>query len=67
MTHNLDFATSVLQNVKNFNSRISIPPSSVKMLGTVVRRLYRLFSHCYYNHKDIFIEFEVMISIFEEK
>ena len=59
MTHNLDFATSILQNIKNFNSRISIPPNSIKNIGTLVRRLYRLFSHCYYNHKDIFMEFEV--------
>jgi len=58
MTHNLDFATSVLNNLKNFNSRVSIPSSSVKNLGTLARRLYRLFSHCFYKHKEIFLEFE---------
>jgi hypothetical protein len=58
MTHNLDWATSTLQNVKNFNSRVSISSNSVKILNTLVRRLYRLFSHCFYSHKDIFYEFE---------
>jgi hypothetical protein len=58
MTHNLDLATSILNNLKNFNSRVSIPSSSVKNLGTLARRLYRLFSHCFYNHKEIFLEFE---------
>jgi Mob1/phocein family. len=58
MTHNLDLATSILQNVKNFSSRVSIPDSAIKNIGTIVRRLYRLFSHCYYNHKEIFLEFE---------
>eukprot|EP01016_Furgasonia_blochmanni_P019975 TRINITY_DN2223_c0_g1_i4.p1 TRINITY_DN2223_c0_g1~~TRINITY_DN2223_c0_g1_i4.p1 ORF type:complete len:263 (-),score=15.00 TRINITY_DN2223_c0_g1_i4:171-959(-) len=59
MIHNLDQATSILQNVKIYSSRVSIPPSAVKNLGPIVRRLYRLFSHTYFNHKEIFMEFEV--------
>eukprot|EP01016_Furgasonia_blochmanni_P019972 TRINITY_DN2223_c0_g1_i1.p1 TRINITY_DN2223_c0_g1~~TRINITY_DN2223_c0_g1_i1.p1 ORF type:complete len:259 (-),score=17.54 TRINITY_DN2223_c0_g1_i1:128-904(-) len=58
MIHNLDQATSILQNVKIYSSRVSIPPSAVKNLGPIVRRLYRLFSHTYFNHKEIFMEFE---------
>jgi len=39
--------------------RISIPKSSIKNLVPIVRRLYRLFSHTYFNHREIFDEFEV--------
>jgi hypothetical protein len=56
MIHNLDQSTSILQNVKNYSSRVSIP--EVKNLDTIVRRLYRLFSHTYYHHREIFNEFE---------
>lgn len=58
MIHNLDQSTSVLQNVKKYSSRVSIPQSEVKHFTPIVRRLYRLFLHTYYNHKDIYTEFE---------
>ena len=58
MIHNLDQANSTIQNNKNFNSRVSIPASSTKHLISTVRRLYRLFTHTYFHHKDIFNEFE---------
>ena len=64
MIHALDFATSMMHNSKNFNSRVSIPPTSLKHLNSIVRRLYRLFAHTYFNHKDIFMEFEVHIFIY---
>ena len=56
MVHNLDQATSILLNIKNFNSRVSI--SDTKSLDTIVRRLYRLFSHTYHFHKEMFQLFE---------
>ena len=59
MIHNLDHATSVIHNNKNFNSRVSIPASSTKHLLSIVRRLYRLFTHTYFHHREIFVEFEV--------
>ena len=49
MVHNLDQSTSILLNIKNYSSRVSI--SETKNLDTIVRRLYRLFSHTYYFHK----------------
>ena len=49
MLHNLDQATSILLNIKNFSSRVSI--SETKSLDTIVRRLYRLFAHTYYYHR----------------
>jgi len=59
MIHNLDHSTAILQNVKNFSSRVSIP--EVKNLDTIVRRLYRLFSHAYYHHREVFNEFETQM------
>jgi hypothetical protein len=56
MVHNLDQATSILLNIKNFQSRVSI--SETKSLDTIVRRLYRLFAHTYHFHPDVFAEFE---------
>lgn len=58
MIHNLDQATSIVHNNKNFNSRVSIPAASTKHLLSILRRLYRLFSHTYFNHNEIFAEFE---------
>jgi disulfide oxidoreductase YuzD len=58
MTHTLDHATALMQNSKNFNSRVSVPPTSIKYLVSIVRRLYRLFTHTYYHHRDVFGEFE---------
>jgi hypothetical protein len=58
MTHTLDHAQSLIHNNKNFTSRVSIPQSAIKMLVAIVRRLYRLFTHVYFNHREIFQEFE---------
>mmetsp|Transcript_37331 Transcript_37331/g.33478 ORF Transcript_37331/g.33478 Transcript_37331/m.33478 type:complete len:116 (-) Transcript_37331:127-474(-) len=58
MAHNLDLSTSLINNSKPFKDRSNISNEAVKHLGTIVRRLYRLFSHCYYSHQDIFLSFE---------
>lgn len=39
--------------------RVSIKESSVAKLGSVCRRVYRIFSHAYFHHRTIFDEFEV--------
>ena len=56
MVHNLDQATSILLNLKNFNSRVSI--NETKSLDTIVRRLYRLFAHTFHFHREVYEEFE---------
>jgi len=61
MIHNLDNSTAILNNSKKFSSRVQISSSSVKDLESIVRRLYRVFSHAFYHHKEIFYEFEVNI------
>ncbi|EGR32025.1 mps one binder kinase activator-like 3, putative [Ichthyophthirius multifiliis] len=58
MIHNLDQSTSILQNIKNYDSRVKISQSGVKNLAPIVRRLYRLFAHTYFNHREAFIDFE---------
>lgn len=56
--HTLDGAASLLNSNKYFPSRVTIKESSVAKLGSVCRRVYRIFSHAYYHHFQIFDEFE---------
>lgn len=41
--------------------RVSIKESSVAKLGSVCRRIYRIFSHAYFHHRQIFDKYEVGI------
>jgi len=43
----------------DFICRVSIKESSVAKLGSVCRRVYRIFSHAYFHHRPIFDEYEV--------
>jgi hypothetical protein len=56
MAHNLDQATSILLNSKSFLNRTNI--GDTKSLDTVFRRLWRIFSHTYFFHKEVFESFE---------
>ena len=56
--HTLDGAACLLNSNKYFPSRVSIKESSVAKLGSVCRRVYRIFSHAYFHHRQIFDEFE---------
>ncbi|XP_037285725.2 MOB-like protein phocein isoform X2 [Rhipicephalus microplus] len=56
--HTLDGAACLLNSNKYFPSRVSIKESSVAKLGSVCRRVYRIFSHAYYHHRTTFDEFE---------
>ncbi|KAF6030644.1 hypothetical protein EB796_011051 [Bugula neritina] len=56
--HTLDGAACLLNSSKYFPSRNSIKESSVQKLGSVCRRVYRIFSHAYFHHRPIFDEFE---------
>lgn len=38
--------------------RVSIRESSLGKLGSVCRRVYRIFSHAFFHHKVLFDEFE---------
>jgi hypothetical protein len=57
------FAESVplallLNSSKYFPSRVSMKQTSVAKLGSISRRVYRIFSHAFYHHKHIFLDFE---------
>nr|CAD7601903.1 unnamed protein product [Timema genevievae] len=56
--HTLDGAACLLNSNKYFPSRVSIKESSVAKLGSVCRRVYRIFSHAYFHHRAIFDEYE---------
>ncbi|KAL1921009.1 uncharacterized protein VTP21DRAFT_11644 [Calcarisporiella thermophila] len=58
MVHTLDGATTLLNSNRYFPSRISIPDSSVKHFQSIARRLYRIFAHAYYRHREAFESFE---------
>jgi len=56
--HTLTGFTALLNNPTHFPSRIKVPPKSVEIFGSVVRRLYRVFAHGYYHHRPAFDKFE---------
>lgn len=45
-------------NVFDWFYRVSIKEASVGKLGSVCRRVYRIFSHAYFHHRRVFDEFE---------
>lgn len=56
--HTLDGAACLLNSNKYFPSRVTIKESSVAKLGSVCRRVYRIFSHAFFHHRQIFDDFE---------
>lgn len=56
--HTLDGAACLLNSNKYFPSRVTIKESSVTKLGSVCRRVYRIFSHAFFHHRSIFDDFE---------
>ncbi|CAG8484199.1 12580_t:CDS:2 [Ambispora gerdemannii] len=61
IVHTLDAATTLLNSHRYFPSRISIPPSSLKHYQQIARRLYRIFAHTYFHHREIFESFEASV------
>lgn len=60
--HTLDGAAALLNSNKYFPSRVSIKESSIAKIGSVCRRVYRIFSHAYFHHPELFEKFEVLLS-----
>jgi len=58
MTHTLDMGVNQLTSEKFFRSRLDIKPPDLKTFQELSRRLYRLFSHAYFHHSDVFHLFE---------
>ena len=60
MTHTLDSAAATLSNPSSFptNDRAVVSKSSLKLVESQARRLYRLFPHAYFHHREVFVKFE---------
>ncbi|CAE8625542.1 unnamed protein product [Polarella glacialis] len=58
MTHTIDGSTALLTTAKPFASRSQVPSSSAKYFQSMARRLYRIFAHVYYHHRETFDEVE---------
>lgn len=59
--HTLDWAANALTSQKNFPSRLTLggdAPGSgregVKTLTNIFRRVYRMFAHAWFQHRDVF-------------
>ncbi|KAJ3341713.1 hypothetical protein HDU93_004347 [Gonapodya sp. JEL0774] len=58
IVHTLDGATALLNSHRHFPSRVSIPEPSIKQFQNIARRLYRVFAHAWFSHREIFLECE---------
>jgi hypothetical protein len=63
--HTLDWATSILTSPKYFPSRLTLgsdaaggPQASMRHLTNIFRRLYRIFAHAWFQHRDVFRQVE---------
>ena len=63
--HTLDWATNILTSPKFFPSRLTLgsaahggPQASMRHLTNIFRRLYRIFAHAWFQHRDVFWEAE---------
>ncbi|KAI3656574.1 hypothetical protein MP638_001222 [Amoeboaphelidium occidentale] len=58
IVHTLDGATALLNSNKYFPSRVSIPNTSLKHFQSIARRLYRVFAHAWFHHRQVFDLYE---------
>lgn len=63
--HTLDWATSILTSPKHFPSRLTLgseagggAQASLRYLTNIFRRLYRIFAHAWFQHRDVFWQVE---------
>lgn len=63
--HTLDWAMNTLTSTKYFPSRLTLgnenaggPQASMRHLTNVFRRLYRIFAHAWFQHRDVFWQVE---------
>ncbi|KAL2872675.1 Mob1 family protein [Aspergillus lucknowensis] len=63
--HTLDWATNILTSPKHFPSRLTLgsesgggPQTSLRHLTNIFRRLYRIFAHAWFQHREVFWQVE---------
>jgi len=44
-----------------YTTRISVPEPSLKHFQSIARRLYRIFAHAYFHHREIYESFEASL------
>jgi hypothetical protein len=55
IVHTLDGTAALLNSNKWFPRRGgAVPEASFKYFQSITRRLYRILSHCYFHHRDVF-------------
>ncbi|XP_004342599.1 preimplantation protein 3 [Capsaspora owczarzaki ATCC 30864] len=58
IVHTLDSIAAQLNSNKFFPSRVTIQKTSVKHFQAIARRLYRIFAHTYFHHRQVYDKFE---------
>ncbi|KAI8896411.1 hypothetical protein BC833DRAFT_528318 [Globomyces pollinis-pini] len=64
MEHALEGTSIILSSDVFYPQTGILSEAADKTLKNAVRRLYRIFSHCWYHHKQIFLEFESKTSLY---
>jgi hypothetical protein len=71
--HTLDWASNILTSSKNFPSRLSLGHSGeagggseqgLRQLTNVMRRLYRIFAHAWFQHRSVFWQVESQTGLY---
>lgn len=58
--HTLDWAANILTSPKHFPSRLSLNPEAsqghqpLRQLTNIFRRVYRIFAHAWFQHREVF-------------
>lgn len=63
MRHTLDIYTIQLNDPKKYASRQNVRENSITKLANICRRIYRLWTHAYYQHRKVYDEFEARTNL----
>lgn len=68
--HTLDWAANVLTSPKHFHSRLALVGEagnaiqSMRQLTNIFRRVYRIFAHAWFQHRDVFWSVEATYGLY---
>jgi hypothetical protein len=63
--HTMDGGTSMLTSIKHFPDR-QVSSDSLKLLQNLSRRLYRIFAHVWFSHRELFLQHEQQTNIYKQ-
>ena len=58
MRHTVDGSIALVLSTRNFSDRKKIDPENAKMFVSMLRRLYRIFAHLFFHHRELFLRYE---------